>query len=31
VRWLNDEGEARPKELAPPVPLAELFARLAAA
>jgi hypothetical protein len=31
VRWLNDEGEARPKELAPPIPLAELFARLAAA
>jgi hypothetical protein len=31
VRWLNDEGEARPKQLAPPIPLADLFARLAAA
>ena len=31
VRWLNDEGEARPKELAPPIPLADLFARLRAA
>ena len=31
VRWLNDEGEARPKELAPPIALADLFARLAAA
>ena len=31
VRWLDDEGEARPKELAPPIPLTELFARLRAA
>ena len=30
VRWLDDDGEARPKELAPPIPLADLFARLAA-
>ena len=31
VRWLNDAGEARPKQLAPPIALADLFARLAAA
>ena len=31
VRWLDDEGEARPKELAPPIPFTELFARLRAA
>ena len=31
VRWLDDAGEARPKQLAPPIPLTELFARLRAA
>jgi UDP-2,3-diacylglucosamine pyrophosphatase LpxH len=31
VRWLDDAGEARPKQLAPPIALADLFARLAAA
>jgi UDP-2,3-diacylglucosamine pyrophosphatase LpxH len=31
VRWLNDVGEPRPKQLAPPIALADLFARLAAA
>jgi hypothetical protein len=31
VRWLNDAGEARPKQLAPPIALTELFARLRAA
>jgi hypothetical protein len=31
IRWLDDAGEARPKELAPPIALADLFARLAAA
>lgn len=31
VRWLDDEGKARPKELAPPIPLIDLFARLRAA
>ena len=30
VRWLNDDGEARPKQLAPPIALADLFARLRA-
>jgi hypothetical protein len=31
VRWFNDAGEAPPKELAPPIALTDLFARLAAA
>jgi UDP-2,3-diacylglucosamine pyrophosphatase LpxH len=31
VRWLDDEGKARPKQLAPPIALTDLFARLAAA
>jgi hypothetical protein len=31
VRWLNDAGEARPKQLAPPIALTDLFARLRAA
>jgi UDP-2,3-diacylglucosamine pyrophosphatase LpxH len=30
VRWLDDDGEARPKQLAPPIALADLFARLRA-
>ena len=31
VRWLDDAGQARPKQLAPPIALTDLFARLAAA
>jgi UDP-2,3-diacylglucosamine pyrophosphatase LpxH len=31
VRWLNDAGEARPKQLTPPIALTDLFARLRAA
>jgi len=29
--WLDDAGKALPKQLAPPIALADLFARLAAA
>ena len=31
VRWLDDEGNAKPKYLTDPLPLQDLFTRIAAA